>query len=136
MTPNRSETISSLLKSAEKSLSFISKPNTQHKLTLSLDQSTRIAELSDKFDQLLEIVQNQATATSAAVLTIERRLDARLDEALRRLTLVTALEQRISKIQTQVNENSETIANISAENMAKMEGLAKAVAKAVKKVGK
>jgi hypothetical protein len=120
--------ISLLLKSAERSLSFVQKPA---KLpTLTIEQDSRIAELADQLD-LLQAQVSKFTASHSSAL--ERRLgtlEAKVGDLggiLERR--IAALEVGLNAISTQIDRKIETT---QTENLVRMEGLAKAVGKSLR----
>ena len=110
--------ISLLLKSAERSLSFISRPSPPPALSLPPAHEAKFAQLYDQVDAIRsrlearETTNDENSKLSALCVSLAARIDG--------------LERRLAELSASVDTRLD--ANLS-ENLLRMEGLAKAVAK-------
>ena len=122
------ESISSLLKSVDRSLSFIQKPPKPHILTLT--QDSRISELTEQIEYLTQKISTIDQNPSDRKIA---QLTARLDDVTSRLV---SSERRVDSLASQLEQisiqiDSKLSANLD-ENLQRMDGLARSVGKALR----
>ena len=128
----QSDRISSLLKSADRNLSFITR-TAPPSLKLSLDQDSRIAEMQDAITALTTRLEHIMSTRSS-----DSTKAALAQEIERRKSQVKIFEQRLDSLENEVRRLNasldEKLKNYENENLSRMEGLAKAVGQKIREV--